>query len=524
MSSTESNDQIQIRKQPSPLRIFLALFLIFGTLISLWSLATPLMAFPDEPAHTIKAAAVVRGQVTIQPGTSFGHGIHVKVPAYIANLPAQGCYKFRSDTSAGCAPAVFSNDSYETIGVTSAGSYNPLYYWIVGLPTLVLNGAPALYAMRIISALACAAFFAASFTALTQLKQPKIPVILATIAMTPMVLFMSSGINPNSIEIAATMAAFSGFLVLLDRFREPRKSLPAVAAIVISTIALANNRQVSLVWLLCAIIVAFMSFPHQRFLRLFKNRYVLWGAGISIPAVLLGVFWIFLMLKAPPSTGVAPEGIVNLAPGVRPYQAFLTMIDRSFDFVSQYIGNMGWLDTPTPQAVFLFWSMLLMISIFLPIVIRPFRRTLGYWVALGLLLVVPAIMQASQITTLGYIWQGRYNLPLFFIVLISVGMAARFIRIRENPILLAVSKILGIGIIVAQTLAFAYVLRRYVVGLRDGNWQTMITKPDWQPPLGWVTLTILFLIAAYIGINMLYKYLYGKSLVSKISRQLVNEK
>lgn len=490
-------------------KLFFQLFGLFSLLISLWALATPLMAFPDEPAHTIKAAAVVRNQITVQEGMSFGHGIHVKVPAYIANLDAQRCYKYRPDTPAGCAPAVPSNDTYETIGVTTAGTYNPMYYGIVGLPSLWLSGAPALYAMRIVSSILTAVFLAAGFTALSRFLRPQIPVLLASVSMTPMVLFLGSGINPNSLEVAATMAAFCGFIVLLDNAHRPRAVLPAVVTVVTASTILANTRQVSLVWLLCALIVGLSFYRRPSIVAAFRNRYVLIAVAATIPGVVLGIVWILLMLNAPASAGVAPIGIINPMPGVRADQGFVTMVDRFFGFFPQYVGVMGWLDSRLPDAVQMFWNFLFVVALLLPIAVRPLRGTAGYWLALALLVLIPAILQAQLVTSMGFIWQGRYNLPLFLVLLIASGIACRHWRISQSDSAKRIGRIVLLAAVAAHGLAFAHILRRYVVGIRElANWQIMITNPEWQPPLGWPALTIAYVALMLIAAHFLYSFVF----------------
>jgi hypothetical protein len=491
------------------LRPFFRIFALLALLTSLWSLATPLMAYPDEPSHTIKAAAVARGQFTVQEGQSFGHGVHVQVPSYIANLSAQTCTAFKRDVTAACAPAIPMDDNYLTIGVTSAGLYNPMYYWLVGLPSLFLTGAPAIIGMRIASALLCTAFLAAGITALTKLRKPKWPVAAAAVAGTPMVLFLSSGINPNSLEVAATMAAFCGLLVCLESSRRLSKVKPAIATVGISVAVLANTRNVSLLWLVIAFVVAVAFYGFRSLGRLFQNRTVLITAGLMVIGVGLGLLWIVLMLFAPGSTAAAPEGITNLVAGVRPHQAFLTMIDRAFDFVPQYIGIMGWLEVPAPQAVIQFWSMLLILALLLPFTARPRRNAVGFWIAVVALAIVPAVVQAGLIGSVGYIWQGRYNLPLFMIAMISAGMAVRFRRFDTAPSFRGVARVLVAAAAIAHLYTFVYVLRRYVVGLKDsGNWQVMLTHPEWQPPFGWILLTLVYAALVYYGASAFYQYLF----------------
>lgn len=503
----------------SPWTLFGKLFLLIFSAVSLWSLATPLMAFPDEPAHTIKAAAVVRGQITIEEGTSFGHGVHVRVPAYIANLHAQDCFKFRQDTAANCAPAIPSDANDEAIGVTSAGSYNPMYYWIVGLPSLLLTGQPALFAMRILSALLSAAFYAAGFTALAQLRQPRVPVLMASLAVTPMVLFLAAGINPNSLEVAATMAAFCGFVVTLDNAHRVRHVLPAVVTVIASTVVLANTRQVSLVWLLCALISGVLLFRGAEIKAAFRNRLVLTGAALTVPGVLLGIYWIYLMLHAPANSGVAPEGIANPQPGVSISRAFLTMVEKAPEFLQQYVGVMGWLDTPVPTAVVMLWSMVFGVAVLLPMLIRPFKTTLGAWAALAMLIFVPAILQASIWKSMGFVWQGRYNLPLVVVLLIAVGMTARRLHFPQSAGAQSVARVFLWSAVFCHLLAFAFVLRRYVVGtFGGGNWHAMINGVQWQPPLGWFLLTLIYLAVMVTAASGLFRFLFPGAVLVQLPR------
>lgn len=493
----------------SPGKIFVVLFAIFGLASSLWSLSTPLMAYPDEPSHTVRAAAVVRGQVTVEPGTSFGNGVHVRVPAYIANLEVQKCFAFSQSKTADCAPLVPTDANYTAIGVSSAGLYNPLYYAVVGLPSLILTGAPSIYAMRILSALGCAAFLAAGMTALTQLRRPRWPVTTAAMVLTPMIFFLSSGINPNSIEIAATFAAFGSLLAVLDGMSRKSPVAPAVATVGISTAVLANTRTVSLIWLLCAVVIACVMHRWRDFALLFKNRMIVGTIGLAAVGVAAGLAWMAVVSNSPPSTGVAPLGIVNPAPNVRPYQAFLVMLDKSFDYVDQYIGVAGWLDSPAPAVVMAFWGMLFFVALLLPLIARPRRIRFIFLFAVVALLVVPAMLQAFLIESVGFIWQGRYSLPLVVVAGVSSGIALRALPFPTSVRSLRLARVVLLTAGAMHVVAFLYILRRYVVGILDlSTWQTMFTHPSWQPPLGWFTLTLLYCLVVWLGIYVLGDFLY----------------
>ncbi|WAH96536.1 DUF2142 domain-containing protein [Arthrobacter sp. MMS18-M83] len=467
------------------------------------------MAYPDEPAHTIKAAAVARGQFFPHPGESYGHGVHVQVPSYIANIASQRCFAFTKEKPADCSPDIPVDDTYTTIGVTSAGLYNPFYYWLVGLPSLFMSGAPAIFAMRIVSGLLSAAFYAAGFTALSRLRHPKWPMIAAAVATTPMVLFLAIGINPNSLEVAASMAAFCGLVSVLENSKQLNLARPGILAVGVSAATLANTRNVSLLWLLCGAIVACLFFRGSDIVAIFRNRVLLVVAGLSAVGVALGVMWNFIMLAAPPSAGEAPSGISNVVEGLRPSNAFVTMMDRAFDFVTQYIGVAGWLDAPVPQAVLMFWNMLLIALLLLVFLMRPARLQLGFWVAIGMLAIVPSLVQAALVTSSGFIWQGRYSLPLFAIAVISAGLALRFRSFKSSLSSRSLTKILLWAACAAHVYGFVYVLRRYVVGLPDSaNWLMMLNNPSWQPPLTWEVLTLLFALTLVIGASHLYRFLH----------------
>ena len=82
---------------PRPWAVFLVTWLLFSALAALWSVATPLAASPDEPAHIIKAASVVRGAFN---NADDGKGALVDVPQYIAWTHAQTCTAFNAEVTA----------------------------------------------------------------------------------------------------------------------------------------------------------------------------------------------------------------------------------------------------------------------------------------------------------------------------------------------------------------------------------------------------------------------------------------
>ena len=141
-----------------PWRVFVWAFVAVGLSIGAWSLATPLGGGPDEPSQMVQAAAVVRGQIdgTEQPvtfgGVPIGHVGSVDVPRWATKAGAAQCFAWHPGVAASCAPGV-GTDIRTVRSATQFANYPPLYYAIVGLPSLVASGSGALYGMRLMAAL-----------------------------------------------------------------------------------------------------------------------------------------------------------------------------------------------------------------------------------------------------------------------------------------------------------------------------------------------------------------------------------
>jgi hypothetical protein len=105
-------------------------------------------------------------------------------------------------------------------------------------------------------------------------------------------------------------------------------------------------------------------------------------------------------------------------------------------------------------------------------------------------------------------WQGRYSLALYLCLLIVAGLAlddafpaAKSAITRKA--LLAGAYILG----AAHVVTFVLVLRRYVVGTQF--WAEMLQAPDWQPPLGWIALTVIYAAAWAVALWFTHRWTGG---------------
>ncbi|WP_232083305.1 DUF2142 domain-containing protein [Arthrobacter sp. SO5] len=481
------------------LPVFVVAFVILGLLTTIWSLASPIMSLPDEPAHTIKAAAVARGQFSGESTGVQGELLKVRVPGYIADIRSQQCYAFKVFETPACAPKVDPADRGLTTGETSAGNYNPVYYILVGLPSRVMGGEGAIYTMRIISGLLNAAILASVFAAASALRRPRMPLIAAAVATTPGVLFLSGGINPNALEITTAAAVFMHLCVILEGAEHLRTVRWNIAALAVAASLLANTRPLSLLWLVLAVGAATAAFGVRRFVLILKDKFVWLAAGVTALSCAFALYWL-LTAKSFDSLLASPTEIA-------PDQAFATMLDRTFNYVIEYVGVLGWLDTPAPAAVQMTWVMAFGLLLLVGLTSRPVRGRWGLALLVPLVIVLPAALQASTIQSLGWIWQGRYLMALVVVLLLAAGVAARFIPFRITPWKKSAVRWSLVLMGLAHLYLMLFGFRRYTVGIIERtNWTEMF-DPTWQPPFTWQILTVAYIAVLAAGGFVLYRSL-----------------
>jgi hypothetical protein len=186
--------------------------------------------------------------------------------------------------------------------------------------------------------------------------------------------------------------------------------------------------------------------------------------------------------------------------GTSPIVEFVRMLVNTFDYAGGWIGLFGWVDTPAPAVTIGAWTIALS-AIIIPayFVARPRDRWAIVLLGTGLILT-PVISQAAVVTTSGYIWQGRYTLALLAMLLVGCGICLDRVKrgsFADSTVATRLTRGLLFTLLAAmaagQLAAFVITLRRYTIGSEKAL-QLMITHPEWQPPLGWVTLTLIFVL------------------------------
>jgi hypothetical protein len=473
-------------------------WLLLAILGSLWALATPIGGSPDEPAHVVKAASVVRGELL--PETMIATGGVVHVPAAFAFEYQQGCFAFFADIPASCAPSFTGDPSQIVETYSSASLYNPTYYWLVGWPSLVLPDFSGIYAMRIMSAVLTSFFLAVCFWVIGSWRSRRVPTIGVLVGITPIVLYLMGTVNPNALEFTAGLALFAGMLSIV---LEPNPKLlgSRLTLVVIAAALVSNTRGISPLWVAVLLVLPLILLKGRELLALLRHP------GVIISILLIAITAVFSLwwtlqsnsLGTGPSTGpeVTPT---NPGVGLSPVDGFFGMIGNFYLQLRQMVGILGWLDTTLhPSVYYITYAFIGLLVLGVIIWVR--GRKLVFVIALAaVFFFLPPLVQAFYVTKGGYIWQGRYTLILFMALLL--GMAAciaaseRFIRWRRGRSLLTViASLVGAAWAFATAYAFATTMRRFVSGYVT-DWPAMFEPGAWVPPLGALPLIVLFAVAA----------------------------
>lgn len=466
---------------------FAALWACLSVLAGVWGLALPLMASPDEQSHAVKAAAVVRGQLTgtedpdRNPRIAPGRPTLVALPQTYRSVDALAqCHAFRGNQTADCAPPL-TGDPDRTVRVeTFAGRYPPLYYALVGWPSLLSAGVPGLYGMRALSGVVAGLPLAAGLVLLLGTRAPRLALLGAGVALTPMAMSLFGVINPSALEIACAFCAWSALLAAVlhpDPALLGRRILIATAALAVMVNLRASAPLFGL--LLVAGVVAVAPWPVLR--EVLRAR-VTWLAGaVGLVAGLAATAWVL-------AAGTL-QGPVNRFPALADRSfAAREATGRSVDYLRQMVGVFGWLDAPAPGFTFAVWFTAVGALVVLALAGAGSRRTRVVVAAFVVVLVVlPIAVQLPGAQDSGLIWQGRYLLPLA----LGLPLLCALLLARDRPALageLRLDVVLVPALLVAHVAALYWVLRRYAVGVGG---DLLVVDSAWQPPLGvWPVLSL----------------------------------
>lgn len=474
------------------IRVFLPAFLLLSFLATVWALATPIFASPDESAHAVKAIAQVHGQFVQEPRPDVSYPVYNLPDAYRFS-PSTICFAFYPDVTAACPTELGSPGGTDWFKDWVSG-YNPVYYEAVGWPSLFLGGSAGIYGMRIVSALLTSALLAAAFVVAVAGRRARWMPVGLTFLAAPMSMFLSGSVNPQAMEISAGALLTLSLLRLLQS-RDERADVALGhrslwILVTLSAAVLAIARATGPLWVVVIVGGVFLASGLRTSLSLFRDRSSYpWIAAIAA----FGIFSVFWTLFTGSLSGQAQATDAPLVGGSF-VQGFWAMIRATPFFAESAAGIFGWQDTVLPAVAYalVFGALAILFALALSATGRRGRVVLS--VALGVAVIVPALVQAASVSRTGIIWQGRYGLFLYLAVILLAAWLLSYDAPRIAFLSLPITATINALMAVFGVFAFVAVLRRYVVGTA-ATITKMVTAPQWQPPLGWPTLVVLAVIA-----------------------------
>ena len=405
-----------------PHRVHASVIAFFGLtwlLGALWAIATPVMGVPDEPAHVIRAASVVRGQV-LDRSTIERAGRRVdsaRIPETLV-WPEAPCFAHHDDVTPECDVAPQGRGGVLVEVESRAARYNPIYYAVVGVPTLVAPGRTTIYVMRLVTAALVAALITMAAFALLESPTPRWALVGLAAATTPMVLFLAGSVNPNALEIAAGLALWA---TLLSWFSRPDPELDRSRAVraTVAASALVMSRALSPAFLVLIVGGSLLVLERGASRRVWRAARI--AAGVVGAMTIAALAW---------TIGVGSFSTLGVA--YPEYQdAGVSRHDASLaeQFERQMIGIFGWLDAPADPHVYTLSFAILGFLVVSALAIGETRHRLLLLGLIALSVVFPLVAQYPAASRLGLIWQGRYLLPL---MVVAAGCGADLERAVEQ--------------------------------------------------------------------------------------------
>jgi hypothetical protein len=470
------------RKNAPPLMAGIA----YSVLALSWAMTNPPFASPDEPAHYLRAVAV--------GGLSLRGNIDVDVPAGLWTTRDPACNKFLPDEPASCLEGLATTDRELTVA-SAAGLYPPLAYVLPGaLARLESNPQDANRAGRLaLVAISSVLFILAAFL-LWSPEASYLSLIGLTVAMTPMVIFVSSMLTNSATETAAGLT----FAATIVRLARPGRSESWVwVAAAVSGGLLTVVRTTGILWMtfdvaLYCILVGWLG------LRETFRRDRWWVVGVA--AVLAAAAAANRAWEATYGTAVTQEGPLEYPWRDKVGEA-LSRLPR---LGAEWVGKFGWLDTTLPKAAVLAWLGLGAAMVVVALVVGRTRQRVSLVTALALALGIAVILSATlRAGELGGNVQARHLMPFLVVIPLVAGepIARAAMQWRRSRVALAIVLCCTTTI---QFVAWYVNARRQSVGV-DGS-LFFLADPEWTPPLGWpfwlvVTVSALALLlgSAVVG-------------------------
>ena len=469
------------------------LFVAAYAVLSLaWIFANPPYAAPDEWSHVVRAESIAFGHLIGSPPTqpvlgpvgpnepAAGHAERMrwaKTNTRRVSIPAGKTPQWFSCSADPLVPALCLTGPPKPAPAASyqipTGGYQPFSYL---LPALVarLDVKPDSIdiGMRIVKALFALALIAAAFILLWEPRERSLPALGLVVALTPMVVFLGSTMNPSGLEISSAVTFFAALL----RLRRAQPARGAVwAALGASGVVLALARGQSPGWVFLDLAVFLALTGIRPGIAVFRRggRYA--AAALAAIAVAVGLNRLWEDLYGPrvpfdpTPLGLSLKSGWFELPGV----------------LRQEIGSFDYLENGLSPLAYTAWYCLVAALVTIALLVGTRRERAVLCTVFAVALALPVALVGAVMRHTGYGLQGRYVLAFSVVVPLLAGEIVFGGRAKLRA-LNARSLVVPFGAVAAAVqLDGVYAnARRFAVGVAGPQW--FVGRPvTWAPPGGW---------------------------------------
>jgi FtsH-binding integral membrane protein len=469
----------------------LLLLAAYAALAAAWIFSNPTYAAPDEWAHFVRAASIGNGQLIGEPPTGpvelaappgtpesvlAAQERWVRQNTRVVSVPRG---RFPPWTTCSHHPAVPATcltephpPSPAATSAVATGAYQPLPYLLPALASRIEADPDRLARlMRTTKALLALALLAAAVAVLWVPGERGLPALGVVVAVTPMVLFLGSSLNPSGVEIAAAIAFFSCLLRLSRGGVAPPSAWLALG---LSGFVLALSRAPAPLWIVLhvGVIVALAGVrPALRVVGAGRPLSLVAG-GLVAAGVVLNRLWERLygpeVPVDPTPLGAALRfGWGSLAPVLR-----------------EQVGVFNHLEFGLGRPGFALWFGLVLTLVALALRVGTRRERIVLAAAFVAMLALPVVLAGAVMRHTGYGLQGRYVMAFSVVVPLLAGeilyrrRASLAALGARSPVLLFA----GVAAVV-HGLALYVNAKRFAVGQLAPDW--FYGQAAWGPPGGW---------------------------------------
>ena len=445
--------------------------LLFAILV-IWSVSTARYAGPDEPAHVLRAASVATGVLIGDRVPALDPGYRRVEVAAALTTGDPTCFRHDDGIPATCAQAA-PDASGVAAAASSAGTYPPYYYALVGMPVRLLGDTADVGWYRVVASGWCAVVLAMAIA-----RSRRVAGVLLVACLTPASWFLFGVVNPNSLEIALAVLAWVG----IERIRTSRVvsmadiawvAGPAAVAILIRPVA-------ALGWLAMAgaALLIDLTGTSDMTVGAPRRRLRLLFVIPPVAAVIASVAWNIW--------AAVDISDVRTAEDVSTGTAIRTAVEQSTETWREMVGSLGWLEYSAPWFAHVVWWATLALCAWGVATAgvaaggATLRRA-WLWV-LAVTVGGPILFEVVFSGSVGFIWQGRYSIASA-IGLTIIGFSMGRDRIGPTGRI-----VVAAAAVTAQVATLWIVLQRYTVGA-SGSW--WFREARWHPAVAPILLVLL---------------------------------